>query len=125
MSPSYLGPLNKSREIYFDVFDPHPYYSIDFSLVYFGSFLLPYSSCNKEVGIAAVSLKFDTDLWVDSMMYVYSSFFLDLTSSTGLCSLMLIPLPLWKTIPVPNSHNKHFGIFSIKDNGPADWLIFL
>ena len=125
MGPSYLWFFNKTRVIRPNVFNPHPHYPINLLLIDLCSLLLSHSSSNKKVRVATVILKLNFDLWIDSMMYIYSSFLLYLSSCAGLCSFMLIPLSLWKSKSITGFDNEHFRIFFIENDCTTDRLIFL
>lgn len=125
MRPSYLWFFNETRVIRPNVFNPHPHYSINLLLIYLCPFLLSHSSSNKKVRIAAVVLKLNFDFRINSMMYVYSSFLLYLSSCAGLCSFMLIPLSLRKPKSITGFDNKNFRIFFIENDCTTDRLIFL
>lgn len=72
-----------------------------------------------------MSFKVDTNFGVNTMMNVYSSFLLNLSSSTSLSSFMLVPFSFRKAKLISHLHHQHFIVLSIEDYRPTDGLVLL
>lgn len=125
IGPCYPWFLYKTGYICTYILDPHPDNTVYLFTIYLYPLLLTHSSSHEEVCQTVMAFKLDLYLWVDSMMNIDASFFLNFSGCTSLWGLMLIPLPFWESILTPDLNNKHFSLFSIKYDGTTYRFILL
>lgn len=123
--PGYPWFLDKTGNICTYILDPHPNNAVYLFTIYFDPLLLTYSSSDEKVCKTVVTFELDFYFRVDSMVNIYTSFFLNFSRCTSLRSLMLIPLPFWEPILPPHLNYKYFRLLPIKYDRPANRFILL
>lgn len=123
--PCYPWFLDETGDICTYILDPHPDNAVYLFTIYFYPLLLAYSSSDEEVRQTIVTFELNFYFRVDSMVNIYTSFFLNFSRCTSLRSLMLIPLPFWEPILAPHLNYKHFRLLPIKYDRPANRFILL